>query len=47
MDELIMAYEGLLKEAAEEIENCYNRETPLTARIRELLNKDFNDKERS
>ena len=38
LGELSIAYTELLEEAAEEIENCYNRETPLTSRIREFLN---------
>lgn len=38
LGELSIAYTELLEEAAEEIENCYNRETPLTSRIRDFLN---------
>lgn len=37
LGELSIAHTELLEEAAEEIENCYNRETPLTSRIREFL----------
>ena len=35
-----LAYRKVLEEAAEEIENCYNRETPLSIKIRDLLQEE-------
>lgn len=38
--EEVMAYTELLEEAAEEIENCYGKDTPLTIRIRDFIKED-------